>query len=71
MDGLVSFHFSETSGHKVCLLRLKEEIIEKWSPFCPHPNADYLLKNTTTKQINYVVNKEFKHLDDVSFSECL
>jgi hypothetical protein len=46
MDGLASFPFSETSGHKVCLLWLKEEIIEKWSSFCPHRNADCLLKKT-------------------------
>ena len=32
-------------------------------------NVTYILKNTTTKQNKYVVNQNFNHFDDVSFSE--
>jgi hypothetical protein len=46
-----------------------EQIDEKRSTVCTHRYADCLVKNTFTKDNQYVVNHKHEHVDDISFPE--
>ena len=50
--------------YEVCLIRIKEQFVEKRSTVGTHRDSDCMLKNT------HVVNKKrLEHLDDISFKE--
>ena len=61
--------FLEKPLYEVCLIRIKEQVGEKRSTVCTHKYADCLLKNTSTKHNQYVVNQIFEYADDISFRE--
>jgi hypothetical protein len=61
--------FLEKPLYEVCLIRIKEQVSEKRSTVCTHKYADCLLKNTSTKHNQYVVNQNLEHADDISFRE--
>ena len=42
---------------------------EKGSTFSTHRNADCLLKNTSIKHNQYIVNHKLDYIDDISFRE--
>ena len=55
--------FLSFSLYEVCLIRIKEQVIERRSTVCTHWNADCLLQNTSIKQSKYVVYQKLEHVD--------
>jgi len=54
--------------YEICLVRIKEQVGEEGITVCTHRYADCLLKNTSTKDNKYIVNKKIEHVD-ISFRE--
>jgi hypothetical protein len=61
------FSFFLRSLYEVCLIQIKGAVSDKRSTVCTHRYDDCLLKNTSTKDNNYVVNQKLEHVDDISF----